>query len=89
MSVGGDRRKRENREAEELCKLLGWGGRELSLSRVSGSLAVGMTGPDDLSALPMPSPYSALWPGNLVIIVGGKANNVLLVLLKENKRKTV
>lgn len=58
-------------------------------AELSGSLAVGMTGPDDLSALQLPSPYSALWLGNLVITVGGKANNALLVLLKENKRKTV
>ena len=47
------------------------------------------TGPDDLSALQLPSPCSALWLGNLVITVGGKANNALLVLLKENKRNTV
>lgn len=48
-----------------------------------------MIGPDDLSALQLPNPYSALWLGDLVITVGGKANNALLVLLKENKRNTV
>lgn len=53
------------------------------------SRAVGMAGPDDLSALQLPSPYSALWLGDPVITVGGKANNALLVLLKENKRNTV
>lgn len=51
--------------------------------------AVWATGPDDLGALQLPGPCSALWLGNLVITVGSKANNALLVLLKENKRDTV
>ena len=53
------------------------------------SQAVGMTGPGDLSALWLASTYPALRLGDRVTTVGGKANNALLVLLKENKRNTV
>lgn len=48
---------------------------------------VEMTWPHDLSALQLPSPHYALRLGDLVTTVGGKANNALLVLLKESKRK--
>lgn len=56
------------------------------------SWSVGRSYQADLSTCRLPSPgwiYAALWSGGLETTVGGKANRLVLVLLKENMSNPV